>query len=157
MLRRIVSGAGTMVAYSVEANENNSADDDRVSARKITPQKLFGGMALGAIGLACGWFLYANLAGDRADAVLAGATITLVAARAAAPPITVVARQPARTERTLLTAPVLDVTLMRATTSLGAPGVTFAQSAPLASALRATPPVRRIASIPMPVPRPAAL
>lgn len=136
-----------MVAYCVDVHGDSAAD----YARSALPQKLFGGIALGLIALACGWTLYANLFGVRHEDALTAPTITVIPAATAAvaktPP-------PSPRKRSLLTAPRFDIALLDAEPILTP--VMFAQRAPLKSALQAaSQPVRVVLAIPLPTPRPA--
>jgi hypothetical protein len=139
-----------VVAYCVDGH-GSTADHE---GRNTFPQKFFGGLGLGLIALACGWTLYANLFGTRHEDVLPAPAVTIVTAKPAATGAVADASTGPR-KRSLLTAPVFDVALLDPARSLGLP-FTFAQSAPLKAALQAAPQVR-VASVPLPAPRPAEL
>jgi hypothetical protein len=156
------------VAYRVRVVgvDNGFAEqDDERQVRRAGPQKLFGGVALACIALACGVTLYSNLFADQGDAVAPPPTVTVLTAKPTAPAVTVVAKQPtAATKPNLFVAPRFDVALIDGTRPIGRP-LTFAQSAPLKTALRPIPqPPRQIAqiaqaplttaSIPLPARRP---
>ncbi len=132
-----------------------SHEDER-PVRKIPPQSIIGGLALGVIALACGWTLYANLAASRGDAVLV------------APPVLVKVEAPAA-------AFYLDPILLDPRRAIGFAPRSFAESAPRPAEFRfvarapapgdaaATenaapqPVVRIVQSVPLPTPRPADL
>src|SRR5580765_1163713 len=137
-------GRGSVVAYRVRVVgvDNGFAEqDDERQVRRAGPQKLFGGVALAGIALACGVTLYSNLFADQGDAVAPPPTVTVLTAKPTAPAVTVVAKQPtAATKPNLFVAPSFDVALIDGTRPIGRP-LTFAQSAPLKSAmLRPAPP-----------------
>src|SRR4029077_4658113 len=121
------------------------------------PQKLFGAIALTLIALACAWTLYSNLFGTHVEDALPAPAITIVTAQPAAPAaaVTQVAKD-APKKRSLLTAPVFDISFIDPARSFGLPPVSFAQTAPLKSALQA-PQVRIVQNIPLPTPRPAEI
>ena len=79
----------------------------------ITLQSVLGGAALAVIALACGWTLYANLAGTDHNGIAAGPTVTVVAVQPTA--VTVAVKTPAApAEADLLTAPSFDIALLDA-------------------------------------------
>ena len=141
----------------VVTDDDSSAHEDERPVRKIPPQSIIGGLALGVIALACGWTLYANLAASRGDAVLV------------APPVLVKVEAPAA-------AFYLDPVLLDPRRAIGFAPRSFAESAPrpaefrfvarapAPSATAATegaapqqPAVRIVQSVPLPTPRPADL
>ena len=135
------------MAYGFNAAHDGFArDDERRRARKAAPQRLFGGVALSCVAIGCAWTVYANVFATRGDAVAPPPTVTLLTARPSAPAVTVVPKQPAAATRpSIFTAPTIDVSLLNDARPIGVPR-TFAQSAPLKSALqRVQPPVRQIA------------
>jgi hypothetical protein len=141
-----------VVAYCVEVVRESAADDKE--RRTAVPQKLFGAIALTLIALACAWTLYANLFGTSYEDALPAPTITIVTAQPVAPTVAVMAvPKDAPKKRSLLTAPVFDIALIDPARSFGLPPVSFAQTAPLKSALQA-PQVRVVQNIPLPTPRP---
>ena len=147
-----------MVAYRVDDHDDFIQHDQECRARKGRAQTLFGGLALAGITAACGCTLYINLAGSP-DAIVAP-TVTIVTAKKnapAAPSETVAAKNPAAgTEPSLLTAPKFDAASFDARSVL--PIATFAFNAPMNSALQVGPAVaRRVASVPIPAPRPPEL
>jgi hypothetical protein len=153
-----------VVAYCVGGRGRPASD---VEDRKAGPQKLFGALALACIAAACGYTLYANLAADRADAVLTAPAVTVITARPAEPTATVEPARPvARAKPGYLTAPTFSVALLDAA-SLGLPASEFSL-APLpaprihafqlatATPARPAPAPQQVAlSIPIPAPRPA--
>jgi hypothetical protein len=137
----------------VATGDDSSAHADERPVRKIPPQTIIGGLALGVIALACGWTLYANLAASRGDAVLV------------APPVLVKVEAPAA-------AFYLDPVLLDPRRAIGFAPRSFAESAPRPAQFRfvarapapndmdAAPqavPVRSVQSVPLPTPRPAEL
>jgi len=144
------------VAYGVDARVGFAAHRDGSSAHRAGPLNLFGGAALACVALTCIWTVYANVFAARGDAVAPAPTVTVVTARPTAQAVTVVAKQPAVAMKpSLLTAPTFDIALLDATRAMGLP-LTFAQSAPLKSALQRVQPARQVAqSAPSPAPRPA--
>ena len=126
-------------------------------------------IALAVIASACGWTLYANLAGtdhnadrgrtdgdDRDRAADAGGCRRAASgARAVALTLPIRPVEPVR-----LVAPRIEVALLHRSHSFGAPPTVFAPDAPVRSAQRpeAPPPaVRVVQSVPLPTPRPAGL
>jgi type VI secretion system (T6SS) effector TldE1-like protein len=113
---------------------------------------VFGGLALVGIACASAWTVYANVFATRGDAVAPPPTVTVLTARPTAPAVTVVPKQPAEVTRpNVFTAPSFDVALLD-TRPIGQPR-TFAQSAPMKTALqRVQAPVQQVAQS---APRPA--
>ena len=144
-----------MVAYCVEVDRESAADDKE--RRSAVPQTLFGAIALTLIALACAWTLYRNLFGTHVEDALPAPAITIVTAQPAAPimGVTPVIKD-APKKRSLLTAPVFDISFIDPARSFGLPPVSFSQTAPLKSALQA-PQVRIVQNIPLPTPRPAEI
>ena len=66
-------------------SDDSATHDEEDPARRALPQNLLGGIALAVIALACGWTLYANLAGTHHNAIVAGPTVTIATARPAPP------------------------------------------------------------------------
>jgi len=144
-----------VVAYCVEVVRESAAVDHE--SRSAVPQKLFGVIALTLIALACAWTLYRNLFGTHVEDALPAPAITIVTAQPAAPTIAVTAvTKDAPKKRSLLIAPVFDISFIDPARSFGVPPVSFAQTAPLKSALQA-PQVRSVQNIPLPTPRPAEI
>jgi hypothetical protein len=155
-----------VVAYCVGGRGRPASD---VEVRKAGPQKLIGALALACIAAACGYTLYANLAADRADAVLTAPAVTVVTARPAEPTAPVEPVRPvARVKSGYLTAPAFSVALLDGApsglaasefslTPRPAPRIHTFQLATVARA-RQAPVVQQVAlSIPVPAPRPAGL
>jgi hypothetical protein len=156
-----------VVAYCVGGRGRPASD---VEVRKAGPQKFFGALALACIAAACGYTLYANLAADRADAVLTAPAVTVVTARPAEPTAPVEPVRPvARVKSGYLTAPAFSVALLDGAPSglaasefslapLPAPRIHTFQLAAVAPARPAPAVVQQVAlSIPIPAPRPAGL
>jgi len=144
-----------VVAYCVEVVRESAADDKE--RRSAVPQKLFGVIALTLIALACAWTLYSNLFGTHVEDALPAPAITIVTAQPAAPTIAVTAvTKDAPKKRSLLIAPVFDISFIDPARSFGLPPVSFAMTAPLKAALQA-PQVRLVQNIPLPAPRPAEI
>lgn len=152
-----------MVAYCVDGRGRPASD---VKVRKAGPQKFLGSLALACIATTCGYILYANLAADRADAVLTAPAVTVITARPAEPTAPVAPARPiARVKPGYLTAPTFSVALFDAAPSGAASGFslsplpaprthTFQLAA--APARHAPAPQQQVAvSIPIPAPRPA--
>src|SRR6185295_6254806 len=156
------------MTYGAVAPCDSATHDEDTPAQKALPQALLGGIALAVIAFACGWTLYANLAGTDHNAIVAGPTVTIATARPAPPAVAPVPstasaaatlpiglRQPVR-----LVAPRVDIALLHRSHSFGAPPTIFALDTPVRSAQRpdASPPsVRLVQSVPLPTPRPAGL
>ena len=158
------------MTYGAVAQSDSATHDDEHDARNALPQSLFGSIALAVIASACGWTLYANLAGTDHNAIVAGPTVTIATARPTPPlaaPATPAAPAAAAltlpmkpTEPVRLVAPRFDVALLNAKHALGLPPTTFSASAPARSAQQAEaqpPAVRVVQSVPLPTPRPAGL
>ena len=160
------------MTYGAVAQSDSATHGDSRQARKALPQNLLGAVALAVIAFACGWTLYANLAGTDHNAIVAGPTVTIATARPAPPPAVAapeppIARSAAaltlpmrQTEPVRLVAPRVDISLLHRSHSLGAPPTTFSLEAPVRSAQRpetAPPAVRIVQSVPLPTPRPAGL
>ena len=144
-----------MVAYCVEVVRESAADDKE--RRNAVPQKLFGAIALTLIALACAWTLYRNLFGTHVEDALPAPAIMIVTAQPATPIMGVTQiTKDAPKKRSLLTAPVFDISFIDPARSFGLPPVSFSQTAPLKSALQA-PQVRVAQGIPLPTPRPAEI
>ena len=159
------------MTYGAVAQSDSATHGDDHQARKSLPQNLLGAIALAAIASACGWTLYANLAGTDHNAIVAGPTVTIATARPA-PPLAPMAPVPsaasvaaasmlpmAPTQPVRLVAPRIDITLLHRSYSFNAPPTVFSLDAPVRSAQRPeTPPaVRIVQSVPLPTPRPAGL
>ena len=140
----------------VVTGDDSSAHEER-PVRKIPPQTIIGGLALGVIALACGWTLYANLAASRGDAVLV------------APPVLVKVEAPAAVF-------YLDPVLLDPRRAIGFKPRSFAESAPRPAEFRFVarapapnevavtenaapqqPAIPTVQSVPLPTPRPADL
>ncbi len=158
------------MTYGAVAQCESATHDDELPARNAIPQQLFGGIALIVIASACGWTLYANLAGTDHNAIVAGPTVTIATARPtpAAPVAAVpsaashaaVATLPiGPTQPVRLVAPRIDITLLHRSHSFRAPPTVFALDAPVSPAQRpdASSAVRVVHSVPLPTPRPAGL
>jgi len=143
-----------VVAYCVEVVRESAADDKE--RRSAVPQKLFGAIALTLIALACAWTLYRNLFGTHVEDALPAPAITIVTAQPAPTVAGMAVPKDAPKRRGLLTAPVFDISFIDPARSFGLPPVSFAQTAPLKSALQA-PQVRIVQNIPLPTPRPAEI
>src|SRR4051812_49103231 len=76
-------GTGSVVAYCVDVHGGSTSNGDE--SRAAFPQKLFGGIALALIALACAWTLHANLFGTHYQDALPAPAITIVTAQPAAP------------------------------------------------------------------------
>jgi hypothetical protein len=139
----------------VATGGDSAAHADERPVRKIPPQTIIGGLALGVIALACGFTLYANLAASRGDAVLV------------APPVLVKVEAPAA-------AFYLDPVLLDPRRAIGFAPRSFAASAPRPAEFRfvarapapsetaatdgaPAAPVRTVQSVPLPTPRPSDL
>jgi hypothetical protein len=160
------------MTYGAVAQCDSAIHDDKEPAPRALPQNLLGGIALAVIVLACGWTLYANLAGTDHNAIVAGPTITIATARPA-PPATPIAPMPSAASdaaaRTLpirltqpvrLVAPRIDITLLHRSHSFRAPPTVFAPPTPVRSTQRPDAPpqaVHVVPSVPLPTPRPAGL
>jgi hypothetical protein len=155
-----------VVAYCVGGRPRSASD---VEVRRAGPQKLLGALALACIAAACGYTLYANLAADRADAVLTAPAVTVVTARPAEPTASVEPARPlARVKPGYLTAPTFSVALLDTAPS-GLPASEFSRTPPPAPRIhtfqlatvapaRPAPALQQVAlSIPVPAPRPAGL
>lgn len=157
------------MTYGAIAQIDSASHDDEHSAREALPQHLFGGIALAVIAAACGWVLYANLAGTDHNAIAAGPTVTITTARQAPPIAPIASPAPVAAVPTLpialaqpvrLVAPRVDIALLHRSHSFGAPPTAFAINAPIRSVQRpeAQPPaVRVVQSVPLPTPRPTGL
>jgi len=156
-----------VVAYCVSVDDELS--DNQISSPRVSPQKLFGGVALACIALACGFILYTNLAGDRVDDIVMPPKVTIVTAQNVSPASIVAARHPLAAKPAkpakpdYLVAPRLDVTILDGNAAM--PLVTFSRGRPMKLALHtfrpdhalAPAPTRVLASVPIPAPRPAEL
>jgi hypothetical protein len=140
-----------VVAYCVDVERVSDYENE---SRSALPQKLFGIIALTLIALACAWTLYANLFGTHQEDALPAPAITIVTAQPSKPGISAVAKDAAK-KRTLLTAPVFDITLIDPARSFGLPPVAFSHNGPLKAALRAPAQPVRVVTVPLPAPRPA--
>ena len=160
------------MTYGAVAQCDSATHYEEDLARRALPQNLLGGIALAVIALACGWTLYANLAGTDHNAIVAGPTVTIATAgpaplaAGAAPtvptaPVAAALSLPMKpVEPVRLVAPRVDITLFRRSHSFGAPPTVFAPDAPVRSAQQPTaqpPAVRVVQSVPLPTPRPAGL
>src|SRR6185312_12472269 len=121
------------MTYSVDRSNSSTANDK--TPWKVSPQSIFGSLALGAIALACGWTLYVNLSGTNPDAAVFAPTVTIVTAKpavSAVPAVTVIVKRPAASvQPAIFVAPTLDIVAVFDAKLLGLAAVTFAQSAPL--------------------------
>ena len=151
------------MTYGAVAQSVSATHDDDQPARKALPQNLLGAIALAVIAFACGWTLYANLAGTDHNAIVAGPTVTIATARPAPPAAAAPAALtlPMRsTEPVRLIAPRIEVALLHRSHSFGAPPTVFALDVPVSSVQQAaapSPAVRVVHSVPLPTPRPAGL
>jgi hypothetical protein len=155
------------MTYGAVAQSDSATHDEDQPARKALPQNLLGALALAVIASACGWTLYANLAGTDHNAIVAGPTVTIATARPTPPavaaalpaaPVAVMTLPTRPVEPVRLFAPRIDITLLHRSHSFGAPPSTFSLDAPVRSVQRPeTPPVRVVQSVPLPTPRPAGL
>jgi len=155
-----------VVAYCVNVDDDIPAIDQRPS-RGASPQKLLGGLALACIALACGSILYTNLAGDRVDDIVTPPKVTIVTAQPAAPakPAAPKAARAKSAKPEFFFAPSFDVTFLDGNAAM--PLVTFSRERPTKLALHAfrldrvpavaPAPTRMVASVPLPLPRPAEL
>ena len=72
------------MTYGAVAQCDSATHEEDHPARTL-PQNLLGGIALAVIASACGWTLYANLAGTDHNAIVAGPTVTIATARPTPP------------------------------------------------------------------------
>jgi hypothetical protein len=152
----------TYVDRSDRSTTNDETSWNDKTPWKVSPQSIFGSLALGAIVLACGWTLCVNLSGTNPDAAVFAPTVTIVTAKpavSATAATTVIVKQPAASvQPAIFVAPTLNIGAVFDTKLLGRAALTFSQSAPLNAALESGPAVRRVTrSIPIPAPRPAEL
>ena len=159
------------MTYGAVAQSDSATHDDDQPALNALPQNLLGAIGLAVIASACGWTLYANLAGTDHNAIVAGPTMTIATARPAPPTVAVAPALPAApvavptlptrpVEPVRLVAPRIDITLLHRSHSFNAPPTVFSLDAPVRSVQRPeTPPsaVRVVQSVPLPTPRPAGL
>jgi hypothetical protein len=159
------------MTYGAVAQSDSATHDDDHPARNALPQNLLGAIGLAVIASACGWTLYANLAGTDHNAIVAGPTMTIATARPAPPTVAVAPALPAApvavptlptrpVEPVRLVAPRIDITLLHRSHSFNAPPTVFSLDAPVRSVQRPeTPPsaVRGVLRVPLPTPRPAGL
>ena len=153
-----------MVAYCVSVDDDIPTIGQRPS-RGASPQKLLGGLALACIALACGSILYTNLAGDRVDDIVTPPKVTIVTAQPAAPakPAAPKAARAKSAKPEFFFAPSFDVTFLDGNAAM--PLVTFSRERPTKLALHAfrldrapaAAPTRVLASVLLPLPRPAEL
>ena len=156
-----------MVAYCVSVDDDSSSDNQR-SARRVSPQKLLGGLALVFFALACGSILYTNLAGDRVDDIVTPPKVTIVTAQPTAPAKIVAAQHPVPdkpAKPSYLFAPRFAAALLEGSAAM--PPATFSSERPAKLALHAfrldraptaaPVPTHAVASVPLPTPRPAEL
>ena len=158
------------MTYGAVIQSDSATHDDDHPARNALPQNLLGATALAVIASACGWTLYANLAGTDHNAIVAGPTVTIATARPSPPTVAAAPALPATpaialtlpmkpTEPVHLVAPRFDVALLHRTRTFGAPPTIFALDVIVARVLGppSQPPVRVVQSVPLPTPRPAGL
>jgi len=159
------------MTYGAVAQSDSTPHDDGHPARNALPQNLLGAIALAVIASACGWTLYANLAGTDHNAIVAGPTVTIATARPSLPTVAAASALPAApvavptlptrpVEPVRLVAPRVDITLLHRSHSFNAPPTVFSLDAPVRSVQRPeTPPsaIRVVQSVPLPMPRPAGL
>lgn len=144
-----------MADYGDGSVGRSARRDKIVPAKGRAPQNVIGGWALAGFALSCGWALYASILAMRPVDVVTAPTVTVLVAKPAAPTSVAVSRKPAAlTEPDIFSAPQID-TAMFGADALGLPAGVYSQIVPLASTLQRTPAPQRVASIPMPAPRPA--
>src|ERR1041384_3349739 len=79
----LLRASTSRMTYGAVAPCDSATHDEDTPAQKALPQALLGGIALAVIAFACGWTLYANLAGTDHNAILAGPTVTISTVRPA--------------------------------------------------------------------------
>jgi hypothetical protein len=154
------------MTYGAIAGDSATHHHDQ-PARNALAQNLLGGLALAVIAVACGWTLYANLAGTDHNAIVAGPTVTIATARPAPAAAAVPAPSPVAltlpkrpVEPVRLVAPRLEIALIYRSHSFGAPPAAFATDTPVRTAQQGethAPAVRVVHSVPLPTPRPPGL